>query len=183
MDNPVLLNKVIEGDIEAYSILYKEYYRKLYNYGRKFSHDTALVEDCIQEIFFDLWSRRVKLKRIDSLNSYLYSAFRYTLIKKLKDQQRLSLREEHEEDAPFEFSVENVIIEQEQNAEDQKSLKEACKFLTPRQYEAIFLRYYEKLSYQEVADILKISVKATYKIMARSISTLKDNIKLLLFLC
>lgn len=180
MGNPFLLKKIMEGDIDAYSVVYKEYYRKLYNYGHKFSSDTALIEDAIQEVFFDLWNRKEKLKNIESFNSYIYSSFRYTLMKKLKDMKKLSFREEPGEDGEFEFSAESVMIEKEKNAEDEKSLELAYKKLTPRQYEAIFLRYYEQLSYEEVARVLKISVKATYKIMARSISSLKDNIKFLL---
>ncbi|WP_374165312.1 RNA polymerase sigma factor [Arcticibacter sp. MXS-1] len=180
MDIHILLEKVMEGDIDAYSLIYKESYKKLYNYGRKFCTDTALVEDCIQEVFFDLWNRKDKIKQIQSFNSYLYSSFRYTLMKKLREQKKLGSWEEAEGEEGFEFSTESVIIGREQDAEKQKSLREACKQLTPRQYEAIFLRYYERLSYEEVAAVLKISVKATYKIMARSLAALKASVKFLL---
>lgn len=173
----------MKGDIDAYSVLYKEYYRKLYNYGHKFSNDTGLVEDSIQEIFFDLWSRKDKLKNIEALNSYLYSSFRYIVIKKMKEQRKLALGEEETKDENIEFSIENVIIEREQTTLDKKRLENAFRHLTSRQYEVIFLRYYEKLSYPEVAAILRISVKATYKIMARSLAALKDNIRLFLLLC
>ncbi|MEJ7830747.1 MAG: sigma factor-like helix-turn-helix DNA-binding protein, partial [Segetibacter sp.] len=51
----------------------------------------------------------------------------------------------------------------------------ALKALTPHQREAIFLRFYQTLSYEEVAETLNISVKATYKIIARSLSALKES--------
>jgi RNA polymerase sigma factor (sigma-70 family) len=54
-------------------------------------------------------------------------------------------------------------------------LELALRGLTGRQREAIYLRFYEGLSYQEVADLLGISVKATYKMMARALLHLKEN--------
>lgn len=35
--------------------------------------------------------------------------------------------------------------------------------LTARQKEAIFLRFYEQLSYEEIAEVMGITVKASYK--------------------
>jgi RNA polymerase sigma factor (sigma-70 family) len=57
-------------------------------------------------------------------------------------------------------------------------VQEGLKALTSRQKEAIFLRFYEGLSFEEVATVLHISVKATYKIMARSLESLRNNITL-----
>jgi RNA polymerase sigma factor (sigma-70 family) len=54
-------------------------------------------------------------------------------------------------------------------------LKIAFEALTAHQREAIFLRFYQNLSYEEVAEVLNISIKATYKIMARSLSALKEK--------
>ena len=53
-------------------------------------------------------------------------------------------------------------------------LRNAMRRLTPRQKEAVFFRFYENMSYEEIADILNISVKATYKLVARAILMLRD---------
>ncbi|RAJ76789.1 RNA polymerase sigma factor (sigma-70 family) [Chitinophaga dinghuensis] len=180
MDNPVFQH-IMNGDIEAYSGLYKEYYKRFYNYGRKFTTNTHLIEDSIQEVFLDLWNRREKLSHVDSPNFYLYSSFRYVLIKKIRQHDKLVLNPSAEED--YEMSIENVIVSKELNEELQVKLQKAIKTLTGRQLEAIFLKFYENLSYQEVASILNISVKATYKIMARSLLALKEKVMILLLLC
>ncbi|MFB6455387.1 RNA polymerase sigma factor [Chitinophaga sp. Hz27] len=176
MDNPTFQH-IIEGDIDAYSGLYKEYYKRFFNYGRKFTTNIVLIEDSIQEVFLDVWNRRDKLSHVDSPNYYLYSSFRYILLKKIKQHDKIVFDRSAEED--YEFSIENVIVSNELNEEMKTKLQHAIKTLTSRQLEAVFLRFYENLSYQEVASILKISVKATYKIMARSISALKENIMFL----
>ncbi|NIG52999.1 RNA polymerase sigma factor [Chitinophaga sp. Cy-1792] len=176
MDNPTF-QRIIEGDMDAYSGLYKEYYKRFFNYGRKFTTNIVLIEDSIQEVFLDVWNRRDKLSHVDSPNYYLYSSFRYILMKKIRQHDKIVFDRSAEED--YEFSIENVIVSNELNEEMKTKLQHAIKTLTSRQLEAVFLRFYENLSYQEVASILKISVKATYKIMARSLSALKENIMFL----
>jgi RNA polymerase sigma factor (sigma-70 family) len=180
MDNPVFQH-IMNGDIDAYSGLYKEYYKRFYNYGRKFTTDTNLIEDSIQEIFLDLWTRREQLSHVESPNFYLYSSFRYVLIKKIRQHDKMVFNQSAEEDV--EFSAEHLIVSRELDEELQVKLQNAIKTLTGRQLEAIFLRFYENLSYPEVAAILNISVKATYKIVARSLLALKEKVLILLLLC
>ena len=159
-----------------YECLYKTYFKKFFNYGRKFTDDVHKIEDSIQEVFLDIWNKRQKAVEIQSPNSYYFSSFRYSLFKKIKQSSKtLSLIDEEYEP---EFSIEQKIIDAEINNEQFVKLREGLKTLTSRQREAIFLRFYEGLSFEEVAVVLNISVKATYKIMARSLDNLRDQITL-----
>jgi RNA polymerase sigma factor (sigma-70 family) len=133
----------------------------------------VLIEDSVQEIFLDLWNRRSKMAEVASINSYLFSSFRYTLIRKIKGAQKHV--PEHEPDEP-DFSAALALEVKEQDAEWQQRIQAALNTLTPRQREAIFLRFYEGLSYEEVARIMGISTKATYKVMARSLASLKERL-------
>ena len=67
------------------------------------------------------------------------------------------------------------MIKKELDNELRIRLKTALASLTDRQREAIFLKFYEGLSYEEVSAIMNISTKATYKIMARALGMLKEN--------
>jgi RNA polymerase sigma factor (sigma-70 family) len=167
---------IIDGDTEAYTSIYTSYFRKLFNYGRKFTVDETLIEDCIQEMFLDIWNKKEKMLEVESYNSYFYSSFRFILFKKIKSSGRIVQSNEFE-DEPV-FSSEYILIQKESDRAVQQSLQAALSELTPRQREAIFLRFYEGLTYEEVAAILDISVKATYKIMARSLLSLKEKMML-----
>jgi len=171
---------IIDGDQEAYSRIYIGYFKKLFNYGRKFTTDGSLIEDCIQEMFLDIWNKKEKMLEVDSYNSYFFSSFRFILFRKMKNEGR-TVQSNEFEDEP-EFSSEYLLIKREADREMQQALQSALSELTPRQREAIFLRFYEGLSYEDVATILNISVKATYKIMARSLLTLKEHMVLPLVL-
>ena len=171
---------IINHDREAYKALYLDYFKKLYNYGRKFSVDAAYIEDAIQEVFYDLWTNQHRLKEITSINSYLFSSFRYSLFRRVKAEAKTVSSEEFETEP--EFAVDSLLIKEEAEVALQHKLTKALKTLTPRQREAIFLRFYQNLSYEEVAAVLRISVKATYKIMARSLSALKENMDISILL-
>lgn len=167
---------IIDGDRTTYASMYTEYFKKLFNYGRKFTIDETLIEDSIQEMFLDIWHKKEKMLEVDSFNSYFYSSFRFILFKKIKSAGK-TVQSNEFEDEP-EFSSEYLLIKRESDVALQQSLQAALTELTPRQREAIFLRFYEGLSYEEVAGILDISVKATYKIMARSLMVLKERMML-----
>ena len=161
--------EIEQGDIAAYSATYVFYYRKMYNYGRKFTDDTALIEDAIQAVFITLWNNRGKLASIHSPRSYLFYSFRNYILKEKKKLQKPFFRSEENE-----FSIDNFIVDREANAEISQGLKKALSGLTTRQREAVYLRFYEVLSYEETAEVMHISVKATYRLIARSLLRLKE---------
>jgi RNA polymerase sigma factor (sigma-70 family) len=162
-------NHIGQGNIEAYSETYIFYYKKLFNYGRKFTDDTALIEDGIQVVFVMIWNNREKFVDISSPHSYIFYSFRNYIFKEKKKQQKVVFQNKEPE-----FSIDNILIDKETTADLNKRLQVALISLTSRQREAIFLRFYEALSFEEVAQIMNISVKATYKLITRSLLKLKE---------
>jgi RNA polymerase sigma factor (sigma-70 family) len=165
-----------EGDKNAYAHIYKLYYPGLFNYGCKFTTDAALVEDSIQEIFVRFWANREKLAAVRELRSYLFVSFRHYLLKLLSEYKKIQEDVTTTDDYAFELEI--SAEQQRVNAEEQQQqillLTSAMRRLTPRQKEAVFFRFYENMSYEEIAGILNISVKATYKLVARAIIMLRD---------
>ena len=161
------------GSKEDYSEAYIFYYKKLYNYGRKFTDDIAMIEDSISEIFISIWTNRQNLHAIHSPQSYIFTSFRNNIFQKIKSAKFIQLSETGQE-TEIQFSVDNIIIQKETDTALKHQLERALQQLTHRQREAIFLRFYEGLSYIEIAGIMDISVKATYKLVARALSELKD---------
>lgn len=163
-----------QGNKLALAACYHEYADYLYNYGCKFTDNTSLVEDTIQDLFLKLWKNRANLGQPASVKNYLLKSLRGLLIRNINKTQRYASDELLEENYVFllEGSPENIRIASEQAAFRSHSLNTALDQLTPRQREAIFLRFYEDMSYEDIADILSITTKATYKIMARALDAL-----------
>ncbi|SEN99950.1 RNA polymerase sigma factor, sigma-70 family [bacterium A37T11] len=166
---------IVEGDEKTFEHVYLSFHDALYNYGKRYTSDTELIEDAIQDLFLRIWKNRKNLRQPPSLKNYLYKGFRNHLSDKLKAGNRYVLNKP-EEGPEFEFilSAEHIIINNEQKEQLSKRLAVAIATLTARQREAIFLRFYEEFSYQEVATILDLSVKDTYKLMGRAIDALRQ---------
>ena len=56
-DQVILWKTLIEGDRSSFQQLMQLYYEPLFKYGTKFSADTELIKDCIQDLFLNLWVR------------------------------------------------------------------------------------------------------------------------------
>jgi len=165
------------GDPNALEILYKVYASPLYNYGSKFTVDKDLIKECIQELFVNLWIRRDFISNPSDIKNYLFKSFRLAVFKRAA---LVSKNDEYVDTENYPFSVtlsiEDNLIAGEKNDELKKRLQRTIASLTDRQKEAVFLKFYENLTYDEIAEVMGISVKATYKLMARSLSYLRDNL-------
>ena len=171
---------ISNGKHGSFAEFYKEYFKKFYNYGRKFTNETTLIEDSIQEVFLLIWTKRDKIDTIALPNAYFFSTFKYILLEKIKTNHRSEGFADREMEP--DFTIEETIISQENESAINNKLLSAMNTLTPRQKQVIFLRFYEGLSYEEVAVIMNITVKATYKIVARSLLSLRESIKVILLL-
>lgn len=176
----ILLNtpwkNIAEGQRDAYSKVYLLLYTRFYNYGLKFTPDETVVEDAIQEVLLSIWVDRRQLAAIANPEAYFFSSFRNNLFRKLKALSKQLPAEMIEPE--LEFARDAILIDQEIHHELRARLQKALDSLTARQREAIFLRFYEGLSYEDVAEALGITTKATYKIVARALLELKGNMSL-----
>ncbi|HWZ35176.1 MAG TPA: sigma-70 family RNA polymerase sigma factor [Mucilaginibacter sp.] len=165
------------GNKTALEHLYLEYSNKLYNYGAKFTSDKDLIKDCIHELFIQLWERRNYLSTPHDVKNYLFKSFRLAIFKKLSHAQRNESLVDGE-DYAFQVSLhleDHLVLEEDQAALTQR-IQKSLNHLTARQREVIFLKFYEGLSYDEIAEVLGISVKGTYKLMARALDVLRNNL-------
>jgi len=71
------------------------------------------------------------------------------------------------------WSIEHELILEEISEQKSKMLLKALNKLTPRQKEALYLRFTKELDYKEVAGLMDISVEACRNLISKAISTLK----------
>jgi RNA polymerase sigma factor (sigma-70 family) len=169
------------GDWEVYTRLYDTYYRALNNYGHKFTRDVSLIEDAIHDLFVTLWTSRTTLGQPVSVRNYLYKAFRNTLFRKLKSASRFTILESADYAYPFDVAYEDVLIVQEEEKMLQQSIKEILDKLPARQKEIVYLRFYEGLHYEEIAEVMSIDIHSVYKLWYKTVENLKQAVKYLVY--
>ena len=101
---------------------------------------------------------------------------RNVLFRKIKTQSRFFNLPEDDESVPFEISFDSQLILNEEEQQRQKIIKDVLNKLPARQQEIIFLRFYDGLSYEEIADIMGINVNSTYKLLYKALESLKNSL-------
>lgn len=172
-----------KGDESSFRQIYDHYYDALLNYGLKFTDNIEIAEDSIQDLFIKLWTNRKKINTTGSVKNYLYKSFRRVIISKLqKANLTVPLSVEDDQIAfDFELSHDHVLMEKEHLKEMQAELQKALLTMTSRQREIIFLRFYEDLSYDQIAELLDITTKGAYKLVYRALDKLRENMTGLTF--
>ncbi len=166
-----------EGDEKSLSTIYSLYFDQLYKYGLRFTADSRVVEDCIQELFIKIIRNRQKLSIPESLKNYLFKAFRVYIFDKVESLKKFRCTEINEEaDFHLEPHRESSLILNEEATDRHRQLQSALQKLTPRQREAIYLKYAEGFSYPEIAEMLSLTQKGAYKLVGRAIQVLRASV-------
>jgi RNA polymerase sigma factor (sigma-70 family) len=74
-------------------------------------------------------------------------------------------------------SFEQELILSQSNDQRIKSLQNAVNELSKRQKEAVILRFYNELSFQEVGSLMSISVDSVHNHLSKAIVILRKNMK------
>ena len=174
-DLAILWEKVLSGDKVALDLLFNKTFDSLYNYGYRITPNTENVRDAVQEVFFQIWKYRKKLTHPDSVRAYLFISLRRELLNNKKANQRRDQVNNHyyleEFDALISYNNWNEILNLEED--ESKELRKSIENLTPRQREVIYLKYYEGLSTEELAQILQLRAQSIYNLVFDAINNLR----------
>jgi RNA polymerase sigma factor (sigma-70 family) len=160
-----------KGDKTAFAELFRRHYSLLYQYGCKLSVHTTVVEDCIQELFAELWQNKTATT-VHSIKAYLLTALKYKIFRVYRSKAAQSF-EEVNEHIHFEISHDNFIIAQEEDRQKTNRMIAALQQLPSRQKEIIYLKIYQNLSYEEVSEIMGINYQVSRNLFSQSIKSLR----------
>lgn len=162
------------GSRDAFSELFRKYYAALFQYGSKIVTDQVMLEDCIQELFLELWKTKNQVI-VKSVKAYLFKSLKYKLYRALghrKLQHETILKDE----MVFELSHDTFMVHKEEEQERARLLMAAFEKLSHRQKEVIYLKYYQGLSYEEVSEIMEINYQVARNLLYLAIRSMKKMI-------
>lgn len=158
----------------AFTALYKRYVSDLYHYGERLTDDKQLIEDSIHDLFVELWRQRARYEPVHRLKFYLLKSFRNRLMKNLRKAGRIVQRSSGDQyDIELLLVSGTITTEADASSEELPGLQKGIDHLSPREKQAIVLRFYDGLSYDEIASLMTISTRSVYKLMYRAIGSLK----------
>lgn len=81
-----LLLRIKAGNRPAFDIIYKRYWKSLYNLAFNLFRERLVCEDIVQDVFFQLWIKRETLQ-IHTLQLYLFSSVRHGALRAIKEKR------------------------------------------------------------------------------------------------
>lgn len=167
------------GDKQALFELYNNMYFHLIRFGLKINADDELVKDCVNQVFLNLWDKRARLNAVDNVKSYLMTSLRRCMLDQLAytDKMNAAVSRMGAEEESAELSYEEIMIAVQQDDELKHKLQLAIKQLTPRQMELIQLKFFEGLTYEQIAERNSQTVKTAYNTIYDAIKMLKKLLK------
>ncbi len=168
-----------QGNENAFAIIFRTYYESIFNYGKKFHKDSEFIEDCIQELFLEIWKNKANLANIDNIKPYLLTAIRRKIIKQLdknlKVRKLFANNDEKEYKFEIVFSYEAELINVQADQEKIQQLQKKMDKLPPRQKEILYLLFYQDMSYEEISQIMGINYQSARNLVHRAITALREN--------
>jgi RNA polymerase sigma factor (sigma-70 family) len=177
-DDSLLWRALKKGHEKAFSTLFKNYYEHLIRYGNSFSSQTEKVQDCVQDVFADLWLYRHSLNEEVNVKAYLLSSVR-NRIARLHERDHIFRNTASTDSIEFlfDFSIEHQLIIDENTADKVQQLNKHINLLPSRQKEALYLRYHEGLNVEQIADMLDVNYQSANNLLHRALLNLRKEWK------
>jgi RNA polymerase sigma factor (sigma-70 family) len=185
IDDTQLWTDLKAGDEKAFSVLFERHYEQLVRYGNSFSNDSDKIQDCVQDVFADIWLYKNNLGETTNVKAYLLSSVRKR-ISRLQERDRIfnKITSTDVVNFLFDFSIEHQLINDEVTADKVYQLNKLINLLPSRQKEALYLRYNQGLSVEQIAELMDVNYQSANNLLHRAVLNLRKdwNVSLTLLL-
>ena len=177
-DEEVMLNYQ-KGETGAMDELLKRYKNPVYHFAFRLSFDEGDAQDIAQEVFLRVHLCKDTYKACGKFSTWIFSITHNLCVSRFRKNKWLCFwpRKNDDPDEAVEFRSSDPSPDQIAEENELNSLVKKCiQGLPFLQKEALVLREYHNLDYQEIAKILKKSLGTVKTLIHRARMNLKDKL-------
>lgn len=156
---------------KSFKLFFENNYQVASLVALRYVDDVHVAEDIVQEVFLDLWQRRSALRLNSTLKSYLLGAVRNAALKYISREKNKWLNIEE---------VESGTTTEEDKSYNKEELAvkifNAIENLSPKCQQVFKLAYLDKLTYNEIATELNVSVNTVKTQMKLAYHSLREQL-------
>lgn len=139
------------GDESAFERLVRTYHRSLRYFVRQLVGSTDTADDVLQEVWITVYRKIVTLRQPEAFVAWLYAIARHKVYHAIRRPSHLQLAED---DELLEHEGEDRSIERF----DAMLIHEALRLLQPEHREVLILRFFEEMSYSDIAKVVRCPI-------------------------
>ena len=167
-----LVQRVRQGDRDAYAPLMVRYRLRFGRYAFHLLGNESDAEEALQEAFFRAYRALQRCREPERFGAWLFSIVvnccRTAAVRRSR-QAALQVSLDRAEPAGLAQPVESAISQEE--------IHRALAALVPEQREAFLLKYVEELSYEEMAELTGVGVSALKMRVKRACDRLRELLR------
>ncbi|RKD90627.1 RNA polymerase sigma factor [Mangrovibacterium diazotrophicum] len=175
----LLWNDFRNGEEYALAEIYSRYADSLYSYGKKFTSNSEIVKDTIQDLFFNLIRTRSKLGTTDNVYFYLLRSYRRALSRNLKKTENTKVFQLNT-DLPamqLRYHLEEELLQKESLDNRERIILRSLQQLSPKQREIIYYRFTCDFDYEQICELMKLKYDSARKMVFRAIKILREHLE------
>jgi RNA polymerase sigma-70 factor (ECF subfamily) len=179
-----LMRRVQRGDREAFATLVERYRQPIWNFIRRTIPDDAEAEDLAQNVFVQVWKSARRYRVNARFSTWLFTIARNLSLNEIRRRTRHRAESldatRADQDEPIhqaEDRAQPIPPEALLREELFQKVEEALRDLPEPQRTALILCREEDVSYEEIAEILGLSLSATKSVIHRARGTLRARLK------
>jgi RNA polymerase sigma-70 factor (ECF subfamily) len=176
-----LMARAGDGDQKAFRLLVERHRNAVVGTVAKMLNDAAEAEDIAQQVFLRLWKHAKRYRPEAKFTTYLFTITRNLVFNESRRRGRkkeVSVEEREESThvslpAQPERQPDAELLQ----TELQHAVDKAIAGLPEAQRMAVVLRRYEQMPYEEIAEVLNITVPAVKSLLFRARGALRESLK------
>jgi RNA polymerase sigma-70 factor (ECF subfamily) len=141
-DDRKVIDRVLDGDTEAFNILVRQWEKPIYNFILRMIADRDEAMDLSQDCFMKAYRELGTLKDRDRFSSWLYRIAHNTCLSRIRKNQGKTWVELDPDIGPAHVPFENRL-----------AVEKALQQLPEEQREAVVLKVFHSLKFEEIAAI------------------------------
>jgi len=173
MDDAEIIRQVLAGYHEQYADLVQRYQEPLIHFLRRTLGSEEDVFDCAQDAFLAAYRNLNRYSEEHPFRAWLYAIARNKAIDLLRKRQR-----------EFSLTVDENLVDHQPRPEEVYLAKEQASLFSemlnelPEHYaQALYLRYQQELSYEEIALVLQVPVSRVKSYLHRGKEKLRQRLE------
>lgn len=173
-------DKIQEGDMRAFRILFDTYYSLLFSYAYGILLVKEDAEEVTMDLFNELWYHRTSIQIEYSLRSYLVKSIHNRCINMLRQQKAKGTRLNLDLCELIQTDLDNIgnsIVDELVGKELEKEILHAVDNLPSQCRQVFYLSRFKQMKIKEIASHLNISESTVKTQLARALEKLSALIK------
>jgi RNA polymerase sigma-70 factor (ECF subfamily) len=173
-----LVLETLSGSQASFQLLVERYQERIFSLARHYTRNPVDVEDLVQDTFLKAYSRLDTFQRQSSFFTWLYRIAVNTILDGIKRRGRSPVTAVEDPEAvatpsPARISGPSAGMEREEISR----ITHAVLDELPEIFRAVIvMREFEDLSYQEIADVLQISIGTVESRLFRARARFKEKL-------